>query len=140
LHGLVDDLLDGLADDRPAADRAVRLAHGRPQKPQVVVDLGDGADGRARVARGGLLVDRDRRRESLDRVDVGLVHLTEELARIGGERLDVAALALGVDGVERERALAGSGQAGDDDERIAGKREGNVPEVVLARPRDDYLL
>ena len=41
-------------------------------------------------------------------VDVGFFHLTEELAGVGGEGLDVAALALGVDGVERERGFAGA--------------------------------
>src|SRR2546421_514969 len=81
-----------LPHDRPAADRAMRLAYTRPQQAQVVVDLGDGSDRRARVARGGLLVDRDRRREALDRVDVGLVHLTEELPRVGRQRLHVAPL------------------------------------------------
>ena len=106
LHHLVDDLLRRLPHDRPPADRAVRLADPRPQQAQVVVDLGHRADGRARVARGRLLVDRDRRRETLDRVDVRLVHLAQELARVGRERLDVAALALRVDRVEREARLA----------------------------------
>ena len=110
---LVDDLLRRLAGDRPAADRAVRPPDAREQQPQVVVHLGHGADRRARVARGRLLVDRDRRRQPLDRVDVGLVHLPQELARVGRERLDVAALSLGVEGVERERRLARSGQARD---------------------------
>src|ERR1700729_3899043 len=31
-HRLVDDLLGRLADDRPSADRAVRLAYARPQQ------------------------------------------------------------------------------------------------------------
>src|SRR6476661_8123194 len=126
LHDLVDDLLRRLADDRPAADRAVRLAHARPQQAQVVVDLGDGTDGRARVARGRRLVDRDRRRKALDRVDIGLVHLPEELARVGRQRLDVAALALGVDRVERQARLARSRQARDDYERVARKGERDV--------------
>ena len=110
---LVDDLLGRLAGDRPAADRAVRPPDAREQQAQVVVHLGHGADRRARVARRRLLVDRDRRREALDRVDVGLVHLPQELARVGRERLDVAALALGVERVEGERRLARSGQARD---------------------------
>ena len=41
-------------------------------------------------------------RQALDEVDVGLVHLAEELPGVGGERFDVAALALGEDGVEGE--------------------------------------
>ena len=71
----IDDLLGRLAGDRPATDVTVRVADPRPQQTQVVVDLSDGSDRRARVARGRLLVDRDRRRQTLDRVDVGLVHL-----------------------------------------------------------------
>ena len=39
-------------------------------------------------------------------VHVGLVHLPEELPRVGGEALDVAPLALGVDGVESQGRLA----------------------------------
>ena len=113
LHDLVDDLLDRLRRDRPPAVGAVRLADARPQQAQVVVDLGDRADRRARVARRRLLVDRDRRRQPLDRVDVGLVHLPEELARVGAQRLDVTALALRVDRVERERRLARARQARD---------------------------
>ena len=77
---LVDDLLRGLPGDRLAAVRAVRLAGAGVEQPQVVVDLGDRADGRARVAVGRLLVDRDRRREALDEVDVGLVHLARGTA------------------------------------------------------------
>ena len=140
LHHLVDDLLGRLAHDRPPADGAVRLAHARPQQPQVVVDLGHRPDRRARVARGRLLVDRDRRREPLDRVDVGLVHLPEELARIGRQRLDVAALALGVDRVEREARLARAGQPGDDDQRVARQRQRDVLEVVLPGAGDDDLV
>ena len=127
LHRLVDDLLGRLPGDRSPADRTVRLAHARPEQPQVVVDLGDGADGRARVARGRLLVDRDRRREPLDRVDVGLVHLAQELPRVRGQRLDVAALPLRVDRVEGEARLARARQAGDDHEGIAREAPARRP-------------
>ena len=140
LDHLVDDLLGRLRRDRPAAVVAVGLADPRPQQAQVVVDLGDRADRRARVARGGLLVDRDRRREALDRVDVRLVHLAEELPRVGRQRLDVAALALGVDRVEGERRLPGPGQAGDHGQRPARDRDGDVLEVVLAGAGDDQLV
>ena len=109
---------------------------GRParanSKPEVVVDLGDGADRRPWVAAGRLLVDRDRRRQTLDEVDVRLVHLAQELPRVRGQRLDIAALALGEDGVEGQARLAGSGEAGEHDERVAREVEGDVAQVVLA--------
>ena len=136
---LVDDLLDGLALDRVAV-RAVRDADPREQQAQVVVDLGDRADGRARVARGALLVDRDGRRQPVDLVDVRLLHLAQELAGVGAQALDVAALALGVDRVEGEAALAAAGQAGDDDEPVARERDVDVLEVVFARAAHDELI
>ena len=136
-HQPVDDLLLGLAGDLLAALGAVRHPDPRPEQPQVVVDLGHGADRRARVARGRLLVDRDRRREPLDRVDVGLLHQPEELARVGRERLDVAPLPLGVDRVEGKARLAGARKPGDDDQRVPRQLEVDVLEVVLAGARDD---
>jgi hypothetical protein len=132
-HHLIDDLLGRLRLDRAAAVVAMRMADPGPQQPQVVVDLGDGADRGARIAARGLLIDRDRRREPLDRVHVGLVHLAQELARVGRQRLDVAALALGVDRVEGEARLARSGQPGDHDQGMPRQPQMKVPEVVLAR-------
>ena len=137
---LLDDLVEALPRDRPAADGTVRPADARVEEAQVVVDLGDRADRRARVARGRLLVDRDRRREPVDRVDVGLLHHLQELARVRGEALDVAALALGVDRVERERGLAGPREPGDADEGVPRQPDVDVLEVVLAGPVDDQLV
>ena len=136
----VDDLLHGLHLDRPAAVVAVRPTGPGEEQAQVVVDLGDGADGGARVVGHALLVDRYGRRQALYVVDVGLVHPAEELAGVGRQRLDVAALALGVDGVEGEGALARAGDAGDHDELVAGDRDVYVLEVVLAGTPDDDVL
>src|SRR5262245_39563439 len=84
----------------------MRMTHPAEGQSQVVVDLGYSADGRARVTRGALLVDRDGRRESLDHVHVGLLHLAEKLARVRRQGLDVPALAFGVDRVKGEGRLA----------------------------------
>ena len=139
-HDLVDDLLGRLGGDRPPAVEAVRLADARPQEAQVVVDLGDRAHRGARVARGGLLVDRDGRRQPLDGVHVRLVHLPQELARVGAQRLDVAPLPLGVDRVEGQGGLARARQAGDDHERVARHGDRDVLEVVLAGAGHDDLV
>ena len=74
-------------------------------------------------------------REAFDGVHVGALDLVEKLAGVGGEGFDVAALALGVDGVEGERAFAGAGEAGDHGERVAGDADVDVAQVVLARAR-----
>ena len=139
LHHLIDHLLRRLRLDRTPAVKAVGMPDPGPEQAQVVVDLGDRAHRRARVARGGLLVDRDRRAETLDRVDVRLVHLPQELPGIRGQRFHVAALPLRVDRVEGEAGLTGARQARDHDQRIARQPQVQVLEVVLAGARYDYL-
>ena len=79
-------------------------------------------------------------RQPLDEVDVGLVHLPEELPRVGRQRLDVAPLALGEDRVEGQRGLARPGEAGEDDEAVAGQLDADVLEVVLAGAADDEVV
>ncbi len=61
LQQAVDDLLRGLAGDRPAALRAVWPARPREHQAQVVVHLGDRPDRRPGVSRGRFLIDGDRR-------------------------------------------------------------------------------
>ena len=140
LHDAVDDLLGRLPGDLGAALGAVGHADAGVEQAQVVVDLGDRADGRPRVARGALLVDRDGRRQALDEVDVGLVHLPEELAGVRRQRLDVAALALGVDGVEGQRRLPRPREAREHDQLLARQLEADVAEVVLAGTADHQRI
>ena len=66
----------------------------------------------------------------------GLSIWPEELPRVRRQRLDVAALTLGVDGVERERRLARARQPGEDDQLVARQLEVDVAEVVLTRAAD----
>ena len=82
------------------------LRGAREEQLEVVVQLRHRADGGARGAHRVGLVDGDGRRDAVDAVDLRLVHAVEELARVGREGLDVAALALGVERVEGQRGLA----------------------------------
>ena len=134
---LVGHLVGGLLHDGPPALRAVRHAHAREQKAQVVVYLGGGANSGAGVFARGLLVDGHRGRQPVDAVEVGLAHLPEEHARVAGEALHVAALALGVHRVEGERRLAAARQPRDHHELVTGYREVDVLEIVLAGALDD---
>ncbi len=68
-----DDLLARLGGDGPAALGAVPLADAGVEDAQIVVDLGDGADGGARIAAGRLLLDADGRRQAAEVIDVGLL-------------------------------------------------------------------
>ena len=128
-----------LGRDRLAALRAVSLADAGEQHAQVVVDLGDRADGRTRVAAGRFLRDRDRGAQAADVVDVRLGHLAEELAGEAGQALDVPPLPFGVERVERQRALARAADAGQADQLVARQDEIDVPQVVLAGAFDDDI-
>ena len=66
-------------------------------------------------------------------LDVGLLHHLEELTRVGGEGLDVAALAFRVDGVEGERGFARSRQAGDHRQALARDVDVDGFEIMFAR-------
>ena len=130
----------GSAVDDRAVLRAVGHADAGVEQAQVVVDLGDRPDRRAGVAGGALLVDRDGGRQALDEVDVGLVHLAQELPGVGRQRLHVPALALGVDGVEGEGRLARARQAREHDQPVARQLQGDVLEVVLTSTADHQLI
>src|SRR5690606_9249289 len=90
-----------------------------------------------RVAACALLIDRDRGGETIDLIDLWLLHQAQELPSVRAERLDVSALALGVDRIEGQAALARSRYTGDDDELVAGDLDVDVLEVVLARTAHD---
>ena len=107
------------------------------QHAQIVVHLRHGADSRARVARGRFLLDRDGRRQPANGVVLRLVHLPQKLPCVAGQALDVTALPLGVDGVERERRLTAARHARDHHQALLGDREGDVLEIVLARTAHD---
>ena len=80
LEDLFHDLIQGDTADRAITLRAVRGAGTRVKESEVIPNLGDRANRRARIARRALLVDGNRWREPIDGVDVGLLHLPKELA------------------------------------------------------------
>src|SRR5690606_12870793 len=87
-----------------------------------------GARGLYRVG----LLDRDRRADVLDLVDLRLVEQVEELARVGAEGLDVAALSLRVNRIEHERTRPGAAETGDHDVPAERQIEVEAFQVVLA--------
>ncbi len=89
------------------------------------------------IAGGVLLLDGDGRGEAVDLVHVGLFDALQKLAGVGGERLDVTALSLGVDGVEGQRGFARTGDAADDRQLAVGNLAGDVLQVMGPRAADD---
>ena len=136
----VHHLLHGLGADHLAALRAVGNADRGVEQTQVVVNLGHRADRRPGIAGHRLLFDRDGGRQPLDRVDVRLLDLVQELAGVRRQRLDVAALSFGEQRVEGERGLARARHAGDHDQSLARDLDRDVLQVVLPGAPDDDLL
>jgi hypothetical protein len=130
-HGehAVHHLAHRLRLDRQAGGGRVGHAHPRPEQAHVVVDLGDGAHGGARVVGGGLLLDGDGGRQPLYRVHVRLLHELQELPGVGGQRFDVPALPFGVDRVEGQGDFP-TRTARDDRQRPARDVEVQVLEIV----------
>ena len=132
----VHDVAGSLRDDWHTGVRAMRFADVRVKQAEIIVNLGGGGDDGARAGAGAALFDGDGRRKTFDEVHLRLLHLIQELAGIGGETLDVFALALGVDGVKRERRLAAAAQAGDDHQLVARDVQREIFEIVLTRTAD----
>lgn len=136
----VGDLLGTLLADRFATLHAVRMTRPSEQQPQIVIDLGDGAHGGARVTAGRLLIDGHRRGQTFDEVHIRFVHLAQELSGIGRQALHVAPLPLGKDGVEGETRLARPGQAGEHNQGIPREIQVEISQIVLAGTPNDQAV
>jgi len=130
LQECLGDGVDGVSAHGPAALEAVDRADAGEQDTQEVVDLRDCGHSGAGVFGRGLLLDGDGRGDALDQVRVGLVHPFQELAGIGGERFEVAALALSIESIKGQGRLAGAADSGDDDKLIERDVEVDVFQVV----------
>ena len=130
------DLLRGLGGHGPLALGAVRAAQGGKEDAEMVVDLGNGAHGGARMADRRPLLDGDGGAEPGDGLHVRLLHLVQELAGVGGKALDVAPLAFGVEGVEGQAALPGPRRPGDHDQAVPGYVAVHPLQVVDSRAAD----
>ena len=69
----------------------------------MIVDLSHRAHGRARVSDRIGLVNRDSGRHTFDFVDLRAIHTVHELANVGAESFDIAALAFSIKGVKNQR-------------------------------------
>ena len=118
--------------DRHPAVGAVLGAELDVQQSQEMIDLGERRDGALASAAARALLDRDRGRDSEDRVHVGSRRALNELARVGVERLEIAPLALSEQDVESERRFSRTRDAGDDGEFVARDLDVDGFQVVLA--------
>src|SRR6266481_380796 len=121
-----------IALDFTAANATERGPHASVQQPQIIVDFGLSGHGRARITRRVLLPDGDGGCYPAHFINIRLVHALEELAGVSRKRLDIAALALGIDRVERQRGFTRATDAGDHCHEVNRNRERDVLEIVDA--------
>ena len=95
-----------VAPHRLVALRAVGNGDFGEQQLEVIVQLGHGADARARSLDRVSLTDGDSGQDALDRVDVRFVHAIEKLPGVRREALHVAPLPLRIEHVKCEARLA----------------------------------
>ena len=133
-------LLGDQADDRVfrhllewfAGGRAVQHAGPGEEHAQVLGDFGDRRDGGFRRAARHALFDRDRGRQTCERIDVRLRELFDELARIGRDAFQEATLAFSEEDVESQGGFTRARDAGHHRERAVRDLERDVLQVMFA--------
>ena len=136
----IHNLVNGLAANLLAALGTVRNAHPGPEQPEVVVNLRHRANGGAGVAGGGFLIDGNGRGQSVNGIHIRLVHLPQELPRIGAEALHIPPLALGVNGIKGQAGFTGTGQAGKYHQLVPGNGQIHIFQVVLSGALDNDFV
>ena len=108
------------------------------QQAQEVIDLGERGHRALAAAAAGALLDGHRGRDAVDGVHVGPRRRLHELARVGVQRFEIAALSLVEDDVEGQRGFA---RAADTPVITVNASRGivhvDVAQVVLARAVHD---
>jgi len=87
-----------------------------------------------------IATDRDTGPQASDLRHVGSLDFADELTCVDREAVEVASSALGVDGIEGERALTRATGAGEHGQSTLGDRERDRGQVMLTRLVDDDVI
>jgi hypothetical protein len=136
----VDDLVGCLLTDFLAANGTVRNSDPRIKQAEIIVYFGYRSDSRTRILRSGFLINRNRGRQPFDGIDIRLVELPEKHSRIGGQRLDKAAVSLGINGIKRQRGLSRSGKSRQHNQFVTWNIDVNVFQIVYPHTADGNLI
>ena len=140
LGDLLYNLLRRLGVDLAPALGAMRCPHPGIENPQVVIDLGNRAHRGSGILAHRLLFDGDGRTEAADEIHFRLFHLTQELPGVGGKRLDITPLALGIERVERQAAFPAAGHTRDNHQLVPRNGQIYVLQIVLLRTTNDQFV
>ena len=104
-HHLIDHILDLLRFDGLACGGTKGRTSAGKKQPHIIINLSHRAHGRARIFRRCLLLNRNGRAEAADMINVRFFHHIKELAGIGAEAFDIAALPFGIDRIKGKRGF-----------------------------------
>src|SRR3989338_3182190 len=122
------------------ANEAGRPSPAGEKHPEVIIDFGNRCDGGARIISAGFLVNGNCGRETDNFINVRFLHLSQELARVGGKRFHVAPLPLGEDRIKRKRRFSRAGEARKNNELVARQLDRDIFQVVCSSSfYDDFL-
>ncbi len=131
---------DGGSTLRFYCDVAIRAVLGSQlhvQESQEVIDLRQRCDGTLTSAATRTLLDGDRGRNAVNRINIRSGRWLYELTRVGVQGFEIAPLSLVEEDVECKRRFTGAGDTGDDREAITGDLNIDALEVVLSCVVDD---
>src|SRR5882724_6115037 len=97
---MLQHLLRGSGRNRLLTTRTMRRAERRVEHAQVIPQIGHSADSRTWVAPNRFLVNRNDRREAVNKVNVGFAQLVHKPLGVGGHRGQQPSLSLSVKSVE----------------------------------------
>jgi len=136
LHDRGKNLILRLLDDRHIAGRAVLGAELHIEQTQEMINLRHCGDGGFLASSRGALFNRNRRRNTVNRVNVrracGLHHGSSK----GVERFQISALTFVEDQIKGQGGFTGTRDACDDGELVARDLERQVLQIVLTRIDD----
>ena len=136
----IQDLLFGIFYHFLSRDVREGLARPCKEQTQEVINLRGGAHGASGVLVGGFLFNADYGAEAGNLVHIRTLQVAQEVAGIGAERLNVATLSLGIDGVKSQGRLSASAQSGYDGEAVAGNFHIDVLEVMNPGAQNNDLI
>ena len=140
VHDLIHHLIHSLLGNLSATLRAVGNTDPRIQQTEIVINLCYRTYGRTRVTVGGFLVNGDSGGQSFDAFHIGLLHLPQELSRVGGQGFHVTSLTLRIDRIECQRGFTGAGHTGEYHQFISGNVHINVFQVMFIGAPDLNVL
>ena len=108
----VHDLVHRLPADLLPALGTVGCTNPCPKQPQVIVYFCHSAHSRAGILGRSFLINGNSGRQTVNRIHIRLVHLTQELAGVGTQALHIPPLALRIDRVKSQAGFTGTGKAG----------------------------